>query len=43
MAKITRKFSLPPSHPLFSRGFSIISLRKPIKPKKDKKDEKEKK
>jgi hypothetical protein len=43
MAKLTREFSLPPSHPLFSRGFLITSLRKPIKPKKDKKDEKEKK
>ncbi len=43
MAKIIKDYSLPPNHPLFSRGFLITPLRKPIKPKKDKKDEKEKK
>ena len=32
MAKLIKKYSLPPNHPLFSRGFSITPLRKPMKP-----------
>ena len=32
MAKLIKEFSLPPNHPLFSRGFSITPLRKPMKP-----------
>ena len=44
MAKLIGKVSLPPSHPLFSRGFSITSLRKPMKPtEKTKEDTEEKK
>ena len=32
MAKLIKEFSLPPNHPLFSRGFLITPLRKPMKP-----------
>ena len=41
MAKCTGKVSLPPSHPLFSSGFSITSLRKPMKPTEETKEDTE--
>ena len=43
MAKCTGEVSLPPSHPLFSRGFSITSLRKPMKPTEETKEDTEEK
>jgi len=43
MAKCTGEFSLPPSHPLFSSGFSITSLRKPMKPTEETKEDTEEK
>ena len=43
MAKHIGKVSLPPSHPLFSRGFSITSLRKPMKSTDEKKEDTEEK
>tara|TARA_Y100000034_G_scaffold89950_1_gene108323 strand:+ start:240 stop:455 length:216 start_codon:yes stop_codon:yes gene_type:complete len=32
MGKCIKRGSLPPNHPLFSRGFLITPLRKPMKP-----------
>jgi hypothetical protein len=43
MAKLIGKVSLPPSHPLFSSGFSITSLRKPMKPTEETKEDTEEK
>ena len=44
MAKLIKEFSLPPNHPLFSRGFLITPLRKPMKPTEEiEKDTEEKK
>ena len=43
MAKHMGKFSLPPNHPLFSRGFSITPLRKPMKPTEETEEDTEEK
>jgi hypothetical protein len=43
MAKLIKKFSLPPNHPLFSRGFSITPLRKPMKPTEETEEDTEEK
>ena len=43
MAKIIKEYFLPPNHPLFSRGFSITPLRKPMKPTEETEEDTEEK